>query len=120
MATMQKTARQLYRNLKESGASEEIVQAIVEQRASHPLDLAAKAVVGLLGALPEARKGQFGVILILRSLLHDSLTMFGEMPDPARDATEEDLVIARMLLRDAEAIERHLAGNSGAPPPAAA
>jgi hypothetical protein len=108
------TARQLYRALKEGGASEAIIQGIVEQRASHPLDLAAKTMVGLLGVLPRAREGQMGVVLVLRSLLIDTLTLFGEGDPGAMAASEDDLAVARMLLRDVEAIERHLEGP--APP----
>jgi hypothetical protein len=114
MAETLKTPRELYRELKEGGASEAIVQGIVEQRASHPLDLAAKAMVGLLGVLPRAREGQMGVVLILRSLLIDMLTMYGASDPTAEPGAEQDLAIARMLLRDVEAIERHLGGAEGA------
>jgi hypothetical protein len=106
MSPAARTPRQLFWDLKQHGASEEIVQAIIDQRAHHPLDLAAKAIVGLMGALPTAKEGQLGAILVLRSLLHDALTMYGE--SDGAEATEDDLAIARMLLRDAESLERHL------------
>lgn len=107
MSPAARTPRQLFWELKQHGASEEIVQAIIDQRARHPLDLAAKAIVGLMGALPTAREGQLGAVLVLRSLLHDALTIYGE--SDGTETTEEDLAIARMLLSDAEALERHLA-----------
>jgi hypothetical protein len=111
MTATTKPARQLYRELKEGGASEQLINAIVDQRTSHPLDLAAKAIVGLFGLLPTLREGQLGVVLIFRSLLHDTLTMYGGSGTEDGDANEEDLAIARMLLRDAEAIERHISGT---------